>query len=189
MSTRELSVSAVLTAALTGGKLALSFLPNIEIVTLLFIVYALTFGWRRTMIICLVFVLLECFIWGFGWWMPIYLIYWPLMVSVISLLPKFKFRIPAAVISGIALTAFFGVLSTAVEIGMLGGLGASFWQYFYYRYISGIPFFVTHIISNAVILPLLVPVLYKTFKHYQDRHQKTVRPGKIKAGKNDVETK
>lgn len=36
-----------------------------------------------------------------------------------------------------------------------------FWPLVYYRYIAGIPFFVIHIVSNSIALPVLVYPLYR----------------------------
>jgi energy-coupling factor transport system substrate-specific component len=44
MKIRDIVLVGLLSAATTAGKLALSFLPNVEIVTLFFIVFATTLG-------------------------------------------------------------------------------------------------------------------------------------------------
>ena len=167
-ATKRICLLAVLTATLTGGKTALALIPNIEIVTLLFIVYAFVFGWRNTIIVSVVFVVIEIFIWGFNlWWVILYLIYWPLLVTAAAVLPRKlgNGRLVAAIAFGIAFTVFFGVLSTFIEIIFMGGVGSGFfWQFFGWRDIAGIPFFTAHIVSNAIILPVLVPVLYKTLQ-------------------------
>jgi len=70
-----------------------------------------------------------------------------------------------AVIVAVALTAWFGVLSTLIEISFANAIGSGmFWSMFYFRYAAGVPFFLTHIISNAIVLPILVPVLLKTLQ-------------------------
>jgi len=163
-----------MTATLTGGKLALSSIPNVEIVTLLLVVYALTMKRTDAIIACLIFCVLEIFIWGFWlWWVILYFIYWPALVITVSFLPKKKYGFIIAIAIGIAFTAFFGVLSTLIEITIAGALATGrFWEYFYYRYAAGIPFFLTHIISNSIILPVLVPILYKTLSTLNARYNK-----------------
>lgn len=173
MKAKDLTVMALLTAALTGGKAALAFLPNIEIVTLLLITYALVLGWRRVFVISLIFVLIECFIWGFGWWVPIYLVYWPALATAVSVLPKTKWRIPLAILTGILFTVSFGAISTLIEISLTGAIGSGrFGEYFSYRYISGVSFFVTHIVSNSIILPVMTPVLYAALNKLYNSYYK-----------------
>ncbi|MCL2751549.1 MAG: hypothetical protein FWE62_02210 [Firmicutes bacterium] len=185
MSAKKLCLLAVLTAFLTGGKLALAFIPNVEIVTLLLIVYALTLRRSEALAVCAVFIMIEILIWGFNpWWIVLYFIYWPSLVLTVSLLPKSRpvqtlnmknaglakvlpRRVIFAIVIGVIFTALFGVLSTFIEIIFMGGLGTGrFWTYYYFRYVAGIAFFVTHVASNAVILPLLVPVLYRTMNTF-----------------------
>jgi len=170
-ATKRICLLAVLIATLTGGKTAIAFIPNVEIVTALFIVYALVFGWRNTVLVSIIFVLIEILIWGFmPWWVLLYFIYWPLLVTAVAFLPRknTNLRLVLAIVTGIVFTVGFGVLSTFIEIIFMGGLETGlFWRFFYFRYIAGIPFFTAHIVSNAVILPKLIPVLYRTLKKLQ----------------------
>ena len=62
-SAGELAVLGLLTALLFGGKLALAWLPNIEPVSLLVLVYALVFG-RDVFYIVFTFILLEGLVFG-----------------------------------------------------------------------------------------------------------------------------
>lgn len=47
MKIRDLTLIGILSASITAGKLALSFIPNVEVVTLLFIMYAIVFGTKK----------------------------------------------------------------------------------------------------------------------------------------------
>ena len=55
--TTRYSFDILLSASITAGKLALSFIPNIEIVTLLFIVYTVSFGLKRSLLASVVLLL------------------------------------------------------------------------------------------------------------------------------------
>jgi len=167
-ATKRICLLAVLTATLTGGKMAIPF-PNIEVVTLLFVVYALVFGWRNTIIVSIVFVLIEILIWGFHiWWVLLYAIHWPLLVTAVAFLPRKRenIRIVVAIAIGIALTIFFGILSTFIEvIFLMDAIGSGmFWQLYGFRYASGGMFFAMHIIGNTIILIKVAPLLYRTLK-------------------------
>jgi len=185
-------------ALVSGGKLAIGFIPNVEIVTTFFVVFTLVFGWRDAFISSMLFVLIEIAIWGFvPMWVVLYAIYWPLLVTLVYLVsmpfrksgkyphtstediydksvphklsiinPQLSINtrvIIAAIAVGIAMTAVFGALSAIIDMIFMGGLGTGqFWEFVLFRYIAGTWFFVTHIVSNAILLPLLVPVLTKS---------------------------
>ena len=68
MSIQRMTRIALLSAILYVSKVVLEFLPNIELVSLLVILYSLVFGWEA-MLIVTVFNLFELIQWGFGtWW-------------------------------------------------------------------------------------------------------------------------
>ena len=64
---RELVTLAACTAILFVGQIALAFLPNIEVVSLLIILYTLTFK-KRVLWIIYGFALLEGMLYGFSFW-------------------------------------------------------------------------------------------------------------------------
>ena len=72
MKTRELVGNAFLAAILVIVQVAFSFLPNIEFVSLLIILYTLVFE-KRTVVIIYLFALLEGILYGFGVWWIMYL--------------------------------------------------------------------------------------------------------------------
>jgi hypothetical protein len=142
-------------ATVECGKLALSFLPNVEIVTVLLALYGYVFGLLGVMA-ALVFVSIEPLIYGFGTWVISYYIYWPAVALVFMLLAKMKIRNRWVIASfGLLLTACFGVLSSLVDIGLFSGTYDNFWYRFGIYYARGIAFYATQIICNAVLFPLL----------------------------------
>ncbi len=64
-SGREIAYIAVFTAVVLVAQFCFSFIPSVEIVTLLFVGYAFTFGILRGMISATVFSLLRQLIFGF----------------------------------------------------------------------------------------------------------------------------
>ena len=75
-----------MSATMTGGKMAMAFLPNVEPVSILLAVYAFVFGFTFALPAAFVFALTETLIWGVNTWVISYLIYWPLLAVVFSLL-------------------------------------------------------------------------------------------------------
>jgi len=123
--------------------LALLPLPNVELVSLLTIVFTLVFGYKALYIIY-IFVLLEGFIWGFHVWWINYLYVWMVLFIVTMLLRQNRSSIFWAVVSG-AYGLSFGALC-AIPYFLTGGIptGMAYW-------VSGIPFDIIHGISNFII--------------------------------------
>ena len=86
-------------AILLGVQLAFAFLPNIELVSLLIILYTRHLKYRALPVIY-VFVLLEGLIFGFGIWWIIYLYIWAILFALTMLAQKNQSLIGWAMISG-----------------------------------------------------------------------------------------
>ena len=87
MSIYKLTRIALLSAILYVSKVALEFLPNVELVSLLVILYTLVFG-KETFLTVTVFNLFELIQWGFGTWWFSYLYVWPLLCLITLILKK-----------------------------------------------------------------------------------------------------
>jgi len=192
MTTKRIVLIALMVAMLTGGKTAIAVIPNVEIVSLFFVVFTLCFGIRDTLIASFAFVLIEIFIWGFMlWWVILYLIYWPFLITVVGSVDYFvraviyrkhkvgtiafdrqkkkdmaRYYITAGI--GVICTILFGVISTFIEVIFMDAIGTGrFWEFFYFRYLAGIWFFVVHVVSNSIILFSLVPILCTVAKRFR----------------------
>lgn len=103
LSVYDIILIGVMVAALEGGKIALSFLPNVEIVTLFIILFTLFFGGKVIYAIA-AFILLEGFLYGFGLWFVMYLCIWPLLALL-----TYLFRRRTGTLFWSLLSAFFGL--------------------------------------------------------------------------------
>ena len=66
-NTKTVALIGVMAASVECAKLALSFIPNVEVVSLLLALYGYVFGWMG--VVCaFVFVLTEILVWGVGSW-------------------------------------------------------------------------------------------------------------------------
>ncbi len=152
---RTVAFVGVMAATLECGKLALAFLPNIEVVTLLTALYGYVFGFSG-IIAAVVFVSIEPLIYGFGTWVLAYYLHWPAVALLFMLLARLKvknrFILTAA---AVLLTAWFGILTSLVDIGLLSGFFDNFWQRFVVYYARGAVFYITQAVCNAVIFPIL----------------------------------
>lgn len=162
MSVQTLTRIALLSALLYVSQVAMSFLPNVELVSFLIILYTLVFG-RETFLTILVFNLFELVQWGFGTWWVSYLYVWPLLCLLVLLLKRLvreEFLI-WSMVSGV-FGLLFGSLFTLVYIPVDPRYALSYW-------ISGLPWDVTHCISNFVIMVVLGKPLYQLLLRLNNR--------------------
>ncbi len=151
---RDLTCLGMMLALVEVSKRALEFLPNVELVTLLFLVFALYFG-PKTILAALAFTFVECFVWGVSTWTVMYLYIWPLEI-VIALWLQHKLGkdnqgqhwIVYSIFTGI-FGLFFGALCS-IPYWFIGGpvMAVTWW-------VAGIPFDIVHCIGNFVLCAVL----------------------------------
>lgn len=158
-TTRDLAELGMMVATLEAGKLALSFLPNVEIVTFLIIVFTIFRG-ARSIIATAVFVGVECLIWPVNLWVIMYLYSWPLLAAL-----AYVFRKQGSVWFWSVFSALygfcFGGLCAIVYIFFSGIHTAAVW------WIAGIPFDLVHGFTNFVIMLILYRPIRKVFSYGQ----------------------
>lgn len=157
---------AILTAILFMGQVVLSFLPNVEIVSLLIILYTL-FLRRKVFFVIYSFVFLEGFLYGFGIWWFSYLYIWSLLACIVLLLHGNASLLFWGIVSG-----FFGLSFDALcslPYLLSGGFAAAFSYW-----VSGLLFDVFHCIGNVVLCLLLFRPLY-TLMEYFFKYEKNGR--------------
>ena len=162
-SVTDIALTGVMAATLEAVKLALSALPNIELVSLLLALYGYVFG-LSGVLAAVIFVAAEILVWGLNTWVISYLIYWPLLAFIFWMIHK---RISNRfILTGIAvvMTFFFGILTSLVDIGLFSGYWDNFLERFTIYYLRGTWFYVAHIACNAVVFPILFKPLEKLFK-------------------------
>ncbi len=141
--TRQLAQDGVLAAVLFAVQIALMHLPNIELVSLLVILYTLALG-NRVLNVLAVFTLLEGAFHGFGIWWVSYLYIWPILAGLTALLKKYNAPDWGYGILSCLFGFSFGFLCS-LPYG-LGGIGAVFASW-----IAGIPFDIVHGAGNLVL--------------------------------------
>lgn len=149
----------VLSAILLVGQLGLAFLPNIEIVSTLIILYTQIYK-KQVFSIILIFVLLEGIIFGFGIWWISYLYIWNILALIVLIFQKIDSAVLWAVISGI-FGLLFGALC-AIPYLISGGPGAAFayWS-------AGIPYDILHCCGNFALTLILYKPLLGLLKYLQ----------------------
>lgn len=153
MSVQKITRIALLSAILYVSKVALEFLPNVELVSFLVILYTLVFG-KETFIIVTVFNFLELIQWGVGSWWISYLYLWPMLCLITLLLQKIikeEFLL-WSIVSGV-FGLIFGSLFALVYIPIDPAYAFTYW-------ISGLPWDVWHAVWNFVLMLVLGNPVY-----------------------------
>ena len=159
MNKRLLSmcVMAMMGVLLTAGKEVMAFLPNFEPVTLLIVLFTLSFGPVAMGAVC-AFLLLEGLLYGFGSWWVMYLYIWPLLAALTWAFRRMAKAWQWAVFAGLY-GLCFGTLCSLTYLPV-GGVRMMFaWI------ISGLPFDFMHAGGNF----LLMLLLYRPLKGALDR--------------------
>ena len=164
LTIRETVLFSVLGALMFGLQVVMGPLPNIEPVSLLIMLFAVTFGWKSLYVIY-TFVVMEILFYGFSLWNLNYLYIWTILAVAAILMKKQTHPLSWALLSGV-FGLLFGALCGIVDV-FIGGFA-----YAAAKWVSGIPFDLLHCAGNfAMALVLFVPLrrllsklYYKTIK-------------------------
>jgi energy-coupling factor transport system substrate-specific component len=154
-TTRTVAALAVSAALLFGFQVAkaafMPFLPNVEVVSLLVMLFTVTFR-HKVLFIIYIFVLLEGIYYGFGLWWVTYLYVWTILALVTWLCRSFDSLWIMAAVAGV-FGLLFGAMDAIPYIFISGFPSALA------RWISGIPFDLVHCAGNVVLcLALWIPL-------------------------------
>lgn len=158
---RLVALVGIMAATLECGKLVLSAMPNIEVVTLLCALYGYVFG-IYGVIAAAVFVMIEPLIWGFGSWIISYIIYWPAVALVFMLLSRrgVKGRLPITLVA-VGMTFIFGLLTSIIDCAFYLGINENYFVNLPIYYVRGVVFYVVQIATNAALFSTLFLFLVK----------------------------
>lgn len=153
---KNIALLGVMIAILEVAKTVLAFLPNVELVSLLIVLYTLYLG-KRVFFVVPAFVLIEGCIYGFGLWWIMYLYTWPLLAVLTMLFKKQDSVWFWSILSGM-FGLFYGALSS-ISYLFLGGFQTAFsW------WIAGIPFDIIHCVANFVLCLILFQPLQNVMR-------------------------
>ncbi|MEG1848389.1 MAG: hypothetical protein RR238_07950 [Lachnospiraceae bacterium] len=153
MGSKDIALIGMMVATIEAAKVSLSFLPNIELVSLLVILYTLFFK-RKAVYAIFIFILMEGFLYGFGIWWFGYLYVWPILAFITHLCRQHTEPMFWATLSGFYGLVFGGLF--AIPYFFLSGYqaGMTYW-------ISGIPYDIAHCIGNFTLALVLFRPLYR----------------------------
>ena len=139
----------------------MSYLPNIEPVSLFVMLFAVVFGWKALYPIYL-YVLMEIMLYGVNFWNINYLYIWTILAVAAIFMRRLQNPVWWALLSGLFGLAF-GLLCSPVYMVVGGSVsyGIRWW-------LAGIPFDIPHAIGNFVIaLVLFIPLRNLVSKLYR----------------------
>ena len=141
----------ILGALTFAAKYVMSFLPNIEPVSLMVMLFAVVFGSKWVYPVYL-YVMLEILVYGINTWNLNYLYIWTILALAAYAMRRLKHPIWWALLSGL-FGMSFGLLCAPVDL-FIGGFG-----YAVSKWASGIIFDIWHCAGNFVMaLLLFVPM-------------------------------
>ena len=141
----------LLAAILFVLQVVFGFLPNVEPVTILIIIFTLVLG-RKTLVIIYTFALLEGIFYGFGIWWIMYLYVWTILYFIVRLMRKNESVVIWAVVGG-GFGLAFGALC-AIPYAVAGEIGGISW------WTAGILFDIFHGVGNFFIILILFKPVY-----------------------------
>lgn len=160
----KLSICCVCAAILVISKEILAFLPNVELVTFLLMMYALHFTLSSSILICIVFCFLQIILYGVGMWTLPYFVIWPLLV-VIAYMLKMKLNTDHTCALFSALFGFvFGLLMSIPYFLISLKTG---WIY----YLKGLPYDFIHLFANYIIMLVLYDSINRLFTYLENKYQ------------------
>ena len=153
LTIKEIALFGMLGGLTFGAKFVMSGLPNIEPVSLLLMLFAVTFG-VKALFPMGIYIALEILIYGIQLWNINYLYVWPLLMLVALSMRKVTSPLLWAIVAAV-FGLFFGLLCAPVYL-FTGGLAfaVNWW-------LSGIPFDLLHCVGNFGIVLLLFAPLRK----------------------------
>ncbi len=156
LTTKDIVLIALSLSVIEVAKFALGFVPGIEVVSLLFIIYTLFFE-KKMIYVLPAFCLLEGVLYGFGLWWFMYLYIWAILVGLIYVFRNKTSVWFWSVLSGIY-GLLFGLLCCPVYFATGGVAMAISW------WVAGLPTDIIHGISNFTICLLLFKPLNRVLK-------------------------
>ena len=161
LSLGETVLFGMLGALTFALQVVMAPLPNIEPVSLLVMLFAVTFGWKSLYCVY-TFVIMEVLFHGLGLWNINYLYVWTVLAMTAIAFRKMEPVLGWALLSGIFGLAF-GALCGIVDV-FIGGFG-----YAAAKWVSGIPFDLLHCGGNFAMALVLWKPLYQLLQKLKNR--------------------
>lgn len=157
LTTKEIVLFPLLGTIMFISKLVTEFLPNVHLIAMFTIAFTVVLR-KKALIPIFIFILLTGLYGGFSlWWVP-YLYLWPILWAVTMLLP-IQMKPKTAPLVYMVVSALFGFLyGTMYAPFQALAFGLNFDGMITWI-IAGLPWDITHGISNFFVAILTIPVI------------------------------
>lgn len=154
LTVRDITLIGLMVAVIEVCKIALSWVPNVELTSFWIIMFSIYFG-RRVFFVIPVFILVEGAMYGINIWWIMYLYVWPLLAILAMTFRKMNSAVSYSILSGI-FGLLFGLLCSIpyIFIGAVDGIASGLRMAFAW-WISGIPWDMVHGVANFFIMLVL----------------------------------
>lgn len=173
-SAKECAYIAVFVALVIAVQFAFSFVPGVELVTVMFVCYSFVMGVKRSVVSATAFSVLRQLVFGFyPTVLVLYLIYFNLLVVVFALLGKKITNVIKFLPLLLAVACLCTVLFTMTD-NILTPLWYGYTQRatkIYFK--ASIPFMVSQVICTAISVAVLTIPLNKAFNFVKNNLQKS----------------
>ncbi len=143
-------------------KEALSFLPNVELVTFLLMEYAVVFSLSFGVSVSIIFCFVQMLLYGMGTWTIVYFVVWPLIVLITY---KLKDHLVKKADYMALLSGFFGIVfgsCFSIPYLIIGGPNMAI------SYIlNGLIYDIIHMGANYIIMLILFKPVYQQLVRIQ----------------------
>ena len=164
LSVREIVLFGILGSMTFGAKYVMSFLPNIEPVSLMVMLFVVVFG-KKWVYPTYLYVALEILFYGISLWNLNYLYVWAVLALAAGWVKKMEHPLGWAILSGV-FGLVFGALCGIVDV-FIGGF-----SYAAAKWVTGIPFDIAHCIGNFVMALVMFAPLRKLLEKLWNRMQR-----------------
>ena len=167
---KECALLAVFVAVVITAQTALSAVPGVEIVTVLFVAYSFSLGWKKGMLSATAFSLLRQIIFGF---FPsvliLYLVYYNLLTLTFGILGK-KIKSPITALPFLVGLACVGTVLFTLIDDILTPLWYAYSARATRAYIlASLSFMIPHVICTAVSVSVLFLPIWRVFKRVRQK--------------------
>lgn len=164
MKIKNLVIDALLAATIIVLKEALTFLPNIEVVTLLIMIITMTFNLSDALLVTSVYVITETILYGLGIHTIPYVFVWFLIVFITYALRKSIGNYLKAAVLSFVFGLLFDLLFSIPFFMLSVNTGISY-------LLNGVVFSAVHALGNFILMVLLYDVLIKKFRDLHARYR------------------
>jgi hypothetical protein len=168
---KDCAYIAVFVALTIAAQLCLSFIPGVEVVTVLFVTFSFAFGCRRGIVAATVFSLLRQLVFGFSpTVLVLYLVYYNLLALLFGFLGRQSKITPQKLVCLTILaclcTICFTMMDNIITPLWYGYSKRALKIYFY----ASFSFMIPQVICTAVSVGILFLPLVKIFNVLKNRH-------------------